>query len=110
MFVLHTALVGSLVYMVLVFLAPYASAACRRYGHRRVIMTGGFTASVAIIGSSFATSIHQLYYTYGLLTGIVHHHLKHLKIIMSNVKVEIRFIFVLSDIFPNKITTNCVRY
>ncbi|XP_072031857.1 monocarboxylate transporter 9-like [Amphiura filiformis] len=65
----ETALVGSLVYMVLVFMAPYASAACRRYGHRRVIITGGATASIAIMGSSFATSINQLYYTYGLLTG-----------------------------------------
>ena len=62
-------MVGSLVYMILVFMAPYASALCRSYGHRSVIMIGGTVASAAIIGSSFTTKITQLYYTYGMLTG-----------------------------------------
>jgi len=56
--------------MVTVSTNPFSAYLAERFGHRRIAMVGGVVASIALMVSSFATSLAQLYVTYGILLGI----------------------------------------
>lgn len=49
---------------------PLSSVLTTRFGFQLVVMTGGLLISSGTIATSFATSINQMYITYGLVTGI----------------------------------------
>lgn len=49
---------------------PLSSVLINRFGVQLVVMTGGLLISTGAIATSFATSINQMYITYGLVTGI----------------------------------------
>lgn len=51
-------------------LGPLASALSNRYSCRMTTLLGGFSASLGLALSYFATSIEFLYFSYGLLGGI----------------------------------------
>ncbi|XP_070558551.1 monocarboxylate transporter 12-like [Ptychodera flava] len=50
-------------------LAPVAAASAKRFGHRRVVMTGGILAFTSLMLGSFASNIWQLALTVGTLHG-----------------------------------------
>lgn len=41
-----------------------------RFGFQPVVMLGGLLISSGTIGTSFTTSVNQMYITYGLVAGI----------------------------------------
>lgn len=49
---------------------PLSSVLTNRFGFQLVVMTGGLLISTGTIATSFATSINQMYITYGLVTGV----------------------------------------
>ena len=51
------------------FPGPIASILANRYGHRAIMIVGGFMSAVGILMSSFATDIYYLYFSYGIITG-----------------------------------------
>ncbi|XP_070558554.1 monocarboxylate transporter 13-like [Ptychodera flava] len=50
-------------------LGPVAAALAKRFGHRRVVMTGGILAFTSLMLGSFASNIWQLALTVGTLHG-----------------------------------------
>ncbi|XP_070534472.1 monocarboxylate transporter 12-like isoform X2 [Ptychodera flava] len=48
----------------------YGVALSKRFGHRKTVMAAGVLASSGIFASAFATKLHHLYITYGILTAI----------------------------------------
>ncbi|XP_070577468.1 monocarboxylate transporter 13-like [Ptychodera flava] len=48
---------------------PIANKATTQFGCRAVVMFGGFLSSAGFVISSFATSIYQLYFSFGILVG-----------------------------------------
>nr|XP_006811444.1 PREDICTED: monocarboxylate transporter 12-like isoform X2 [Saccoglossus kowalevskii] len=56
--------------MVTVLTNSFSAYLAERFGHRRIAMIGGIISSVALMASSFATSLSQLYLSYGVLLGI----------------------------------------
>ncbi len=65
-----TAWVGSLFVSVPLITGPIASALTNRYGCRRTTIVGGLIAGIGFIASSFADSIEQLCFTFGIISGI----------------------------------------
>ncbi|XP_070558518.1 monocarboxylate transporter 12-like isoform X2 [Ptychodera flava] len=49
---------------------PVAAALAKRFGHRRVVMTGGILAFTSLMLGSFASNIWQLVLTVGTLHGL----------------------------------------
>lgn len=49
---------------------PLCSVLINRFGVQLVVMIGGLLISTGTIATSFATSMNQMYITYGLVTGI----------------------------------------
>ena len=64
-----TAWVGSLFVSVPLITGPIASALTNRYGCRRTTIIGGLVAALGFVLSSFAKSIVQLCFTFGLIAG-----------------------------------------
>lgn len=52
------------------FTAPLAALLSTRFGHRPVVMMGGFLMSLGTISSGFTNSIHDMYVTIGVITGL----------------------------------------
>ena len=63
--------------MFLFVLGPLAGVLANRFGHRTIVMIGGFMSAVGMFASAFATNLYVLYITYGLLAGNVEDHLSH---------------------------------
>ncbi|XP_077977761.1 monocarboxylate transporter 13-like [Glandiceps talaboti] len=64
-----TAWVNSVAFAMLYCVGPVASALNDRFGARPIIIFGGILSSVGTIISTFATNLHTLYISYGVLTG-----------------------------------------
>lgn len=62
--------VVSICVFVFTFTAPLSTWLSKRFGHRPVVMTGGFLISLGTISSAFANSITQMYVTIGLVSGL----------------------------------------
>lgn len=54
---------------VLTFTAPLSTVLSNRFGHRPVVMIGGFLAGLGMIASSFASSVVEMYITIGIVSG-----------------------------------------
>ncbi|XP_070534498.1 monocarboxylate transporter 12-B-like [Ptychodera flava] len=65
-----TAWVGGIFSLVLTLSTSYGVALAKRFGHRKTVMAAGILASVGILTSGFTTSIYQVYFTFGILSGI----------------------------------------
>ena len=50
---------------------------CRRRSYRLTGLLGGLTAALGCLFTSFATQFHQLFLSYGIITGF--HHLQHVQ-------------------------------
>ncbi|XP_005992217.2 monocarboxylate transporter 7 [Latimeria chalumnae] len=55
---------------VMTFTAPLSSVLSNHFGHRPVVMFGGFLVSLGMITASFAHSIVEMYFTIGLISGL----------------------------------------
>ena len=64
-----TAWVGSLFVSVPLLTGPIASALTNKYGCRAVTIVGAAIAGVGFVASSFASSIEQLCFTFGIIAG-----------------------------------------
>ncbi len=64
-----TAWVGSLFVSVPLMTGPIASAITNRYGCRKATICGGLIAGTGFVLSSFANSIEQLCFTFGIVAG-----------------------------------------
>lgn len=64
-----TAWVGSLFVSVPLLTGPIASALTNKYGCRTVTVVGSIIAGGGLVVSSFATSIEQLCFTFGIIAG-----------------------------------------
>lgn len=49
--------------------APLSSVLTNRFGFQLVVMTGGLLIFSGVIATTFTTSVNQIYFTYGLITG-----------------------------------------
>ncbi|XP_070533473.1 monocarboxylate transporter 13-like [Ptychodera flava] len=65
----ETAWIGSIFSLTFVMAIAVSGAMIKKIGHRPTVMCAGVIASVSLLLSSFATSLHQLYVTYGGLCG-----------------------------------------
>ncbi|XP_070535230.1 monocarboxylate transporter 13-like [Ptychodera flava] len=65
-----TAWVHGIFNIVFVLSTSYGIALAKRFGHRRTVMAAGALTSLGILTSGFTTHIYQLYFTYGVLTGL----------------------------------------
>ena len=61
---------SSLTSSVLYFCAPLSTSLSERFGCRVVTISGGLTCILAMVLSSFYTSILHLYFTHGVLWGV----------------------------------------
>ena len=52
------------------FFGPITSALCRRFGCRKVAMSGGLISSAAMFATSFADSLILIYLSYSVLWGL----------------------------------------
>ncbi|XP_061561482.1 monocarboxylate transporter 7-like [Phycodurus eques] len=55
---------------VMTFNGPLSSVLTNRFGFQLVVMTGGVLISSGTIATSFATSVNQMYITYGIVAGL----------------------------------------
>ncbi|XP_056892616.1 monocarboxylate transporter 7-like [Takifugu flavidus] len=60
----------SIAVFVMTFNAPLSSVLTNRFGFQLVVMTGGLLILLGVIATTFTTSVNQIYFTYGLLTGM----------------------------------------
>lgn len=60
----------SICIFIFTFTAPLATLLSTRFGHRPVVMMGGFLMSLGTISSGFTNSIHDMYITIGVITGL----------------------------------------
>ncbi|KAM9296038.1 monocarboxylate transporter 7 [Gastrophryne carolinensis] len=60
----------SICIFVLTFTAPLSTVLSNRFGHRPVVMLGGFLVSTGMIAASFARSIEEMYVAIGLVSGL----------------------------------------
>ncbi|KAM4664011.1 monocarboxylate transporter 7 [Discoglossus pictus] len=60
----------SICVFVLTFTAPLSTILSNRFGHRPVVMIGGFFVSLGMILASFAQSVVELYITIGVVSGL----------------------------------------
>ncbi|XP_037113557.1 solute carrier family 16 member 6b [Syngnathus acus] len=51
------------------FTAPLSTMLSNRFGHRPVVMIGGFLVSLGTIASAFTNSINEMYITVGVVSG-----------------------------------------
>ncbi|XP_070534494.1 monocarboxylate transporter 13-like isoform X1 [Ptychodera flava] len=65
-----TAWIGGIFTLVLTFSTSYGVALAKRFGHRKTVMAAGVLASVGILTSGFTTNVYQLYFTFGVLSGV----------------------------------------
>ncbi|XP_033893915.2 monocarboxylate transporter 4-like [Acipenser ruthenus] len=65
-----TAWISSILLAMLYGTGPLCSVLVNRFGCRPVMMVGGLFASLGMILASFATSIIQIYFTTGVITGL----------------------------------------
>lgn len=61
------------------FTAPLGSLLSNRFGHRPVVMMGGFLMSLGMISSAFTNSINEMYITIGIISAVALANLSHLK-------------------------------
>lgn len=52
------------------FTAPLSTLLSSRFGHRPVVMIGGFLMSLGTVCSGFTSSIYDMYITIGVITGL----------------------------------------
>ncbi|CAH2221712.1 monocarboxylate transporter 7 [Pelobates cultripes] len=50
--------------------APITTILTNKFGHRFVVMAGGFLSSVGMIAAAFATNIYIMYITIGVMSGL----------------------------------------
>ncbi|KAM9391654.1 solute carrier family 16 member 6b isoform 1-T2 [Pholidichthys leucotaenia] len=50
--------------------APLSTMLSNRFGHRPVVMMGGFLISLGTVTSAFTTSINEMYITTGIVSGL----------------------------------------
>ncbi|KAM4692286.1 monocarboxylate transporter 7 isoform 1-T2 [Rhinophrynus dorsalis] len=60
----------SICVFVLTFTAPLSSVLSNRFGHRPVVMIGGFLTSLGMILASFARNVVEMYITIGVVSGL----------------------------------------
>ncbi|KAG7507723.1 monocarboxylate transporter 7-like [Solea senegalensis] len=60
----------SICVFIMTFSAPLASVMTNRFGYQPVVIIGGFLISSGTIATSFTTSIHQMFITYGVVAGL----------------------------------------
>ncbi|XP_053563659.1 monocarboxylate transporter 7 [Bombina bombina] len=60
----------SICVFVLTFTAPLSTILSNRFGHRPVVMLGGFLVSLGMILASFARNIVEMYITIGVVSGL----------------------------------------
>ncbi|XP_002735801.1 monocarboxylate transporter 13-like [Saccoglossus kowalevskii] len=65
-----TAWTGSIFTLVFVISMSFGNALREKIGHRLTVIVGGVVASIGLLTSSFATHLHQLYFTYGVLVAV----------------------------------------
>ncbi|MEE6506922.1 hypothetical protein FKM82_007898 [Ascaphus truei] len=60
----------SICVFVLTFTAPLSTILSNRFGHRPVVMLGGFLISLGMITASFARNVVEMYITIGVVSGL----------------------------------------
>ncbi|XP_018612787.1 solute carrier family 16 member 6b [Scleropages formosus] len=60
----------SICIFVMTFTAPLASATSSRFGHRPVVLCGGFLVSLGTITTAFTNSVNEMYITMGIVSGL----------------------------------------
>ncbi|XP_051958511.1 monocarboxylate transporter 7 [Xyrauchen texanus] len=60
----------SICVFVMTFTAPLSSVLSNRFGFQPVVMFGGFLISLGTISTAFTSSINQMYFTIGVVTGL----------------------------------------
>ncbi|XP_053309512.1 monocarboxylate transporter 7 [Spea bombifrons] len=60
----------SICVFVLTFTAPLSTVLSNRFGHRPVVMVGGFLISLGMILGSFARNVVEMYITIGIVSGL----------------------------------------
>ncbi|KAM8945719.1 monocarboxylate transporter 7 [Pelodytes ibericus] len=60
----------SICVFVLTFSAPVSTILSNRFGHRPVVMVGGFLVSLGMILASFARNVVEMYVTIGVVSGL----------------------------------------
>ncbi|XP_077981588.1 monocarboxylate transporter 13-like [Glandiceps talaboti] len=65
-----TAWIGSIFFGVGILSHLLSMTLINRFGYRTVVMIGGFLSSVGLFATSFATSIEQVYFIYGVFVGL----------------------------------------
>lgn len=60
----------SICVFVMTFTAPLSTVLSNRFGHRPVVMAGGFLVSIGMVTASFARSVDEMYLTIGLISGL----------------------------------------
>lgn len=60
----------SICVFIFTFTAPLSTLLSTRFGHRPVVMMGGFLMSLGTISSAFTNSISEMYITLGIITGL----------------------------------------
>ncbi|XP_070533477.1 monocarboxylate transporter 13-like isoform X2 [Ptychodera flava] len=65
----ETAWIGSIFLLTFVTATAVSTALVKKIGHRPTVMLSGVMATTSLLLSSFATSLYQLYFTYGGLVG-----------------------------------------
>ncbi|KAI0220545.1 Monocarboxylate transporter 7, partial [Lamellibrachia satsuma] len=61
------AIVGS----VALFSAMPANLICNKFGHRRVVVVGGVLVNMGFVLSTMAKELWMLYFTYGIIIGVL---------------------------------------
>nr|XP_057905611.1 solute carrier family 16 member 6b isoform X2 [Doryrhamphus excisus] len=60
----------SICVFIFTFTAPLSTMLSNRFGHRPVVMMGGFLISLGTISSAFSNSIKEMYITIGMVSGL----------------------------------------
>ncbi|KAJ6656475.1 hypothetical protein lerEdw1_003763 [Lerista edwardsae] len=60
----------SICVFVLTFTAPLSTVLSNRYGHRLVVMIGGFLISTGMVAGSFARTVVEMYISIGIVSGL----------------------------------------
>ncbi|XP_073351455.1 solute carrier family 16 member 6b [Pagrus major] len=60
----------SICVFIFTFTAPLSTLLSNRFGHRPVVMMGGFLISLGTITSAFTSSIKEMYITIGIVSGL----------------------------------------
>ncbi|XP_054615088.1 solute carrier family 16 member 6b isoform X1 [Dunckerocampus dactyliophorus] len=60
----------SICVFIFTFTAPLSTMFSNRFGHRPVVMMGGFLISLGTISSAFSNSIKEMYITIGIVSGL----------------------------------------